>query len=1450
LEALEAFLPFLTDIGIIHQALAWSAERGRSRLVKRLLRFPGVDVNIKIGGMAVLYLACKSQNPDTIALLLEAGADPTAYSSRAHDESGGISLTSFIGRNGPQKPTRGSTALHAFCSIERRDRSPSGEMGTTALQEVFDLLLSKGALVDQRTTTGRTALHFAVQHPFLTQLLLRAGADANAVDDHGQTPLHFASIPDTIDLLVQEGRANINSVTVPEGRTPLACMLHGHREEAVFTLLKHLPDLSIKDVQGNSTLHLALKLCNNDATVVEALLRAGSDPNERNRLGKTPLLAMQRGISTSGAMIKLFLEHGADVNAKDSSGMTVLSRAIRYEPHMLQADHSDIKALLDNGADILVRDNEGKTLLHHAVSSHDPSRSQDGLSRLDFLLSLNSDTQVVDYCGNTLIHELALRPGMLDSHRAPQYCQLWEKLISLGIDVTRTNHRQKTALHILAATDPLRQGSFALWLELGHIGPLDLVLTTIEDIDQSDAEGLTALHLAATVSEYNTKTLLDYGADPTLATFEGLTPLHLAARARQPNIVGMLLNTRKVKSLGGVDVQDRHGRAPLYYACRSRRPETVRLLLNAGADASSDTLFAACAEFEEEDSLWQHDRDASGAEANQFADRLTINDKTRPRALSRKVQRVSNGLDVTKHTPRIDEIIEMLITNRRSTSSVVRSDEFHVALGKAYRSRHVYTIGSFVQLLKTHSHTRTTMDLKVDREISNAITEILDAQVQAAIGIPSLKAGEAHRLLVVNALEQRQYHVIRPLFEKGVNFLTDRTPNIELFVQYGYTSLLEEIGTLEAERRFKEGKWHAFGDSSRTGLHVDIDTEAKRFPVSGPTKVCLLSTAVKQHLPNMEAIRLLIEKFHVDINQHQYHRGHRNMLEQHGTVLHTLAKGLHWWHHALAIPYLISRGADANAKDQTGCTPLHIALCGSRGYVGPFHQDAARALVAGGANVNAKDDKGLSCLASTAANLEMVQLLLDHHAQIQADALIMAIEARSAGVLNVLLRAGADPNMRIVPNTPPTEPSPRQIMQRLSRHQYIQIEENYPLYAAAVSHRAWNQKKSRRDELTHWLQAESLVEALLSSGANPFATFRRWTPFNIAEDDKKEDEDEAVRDLLREGRVIRAGLEEVTLIHELLDRNELVHPILMHEAFDASRRDTQHRTLLHMACHKHNLFSPVDALRAAIDKDMQSSLPSFLDCLIDHGADALAIDASGHNLLHHMFLDNQRQGIKEKDPLVIARLTTLYPSLTNQASSSGKTPLHLALKHAVLHGNVAPAKALVAAGADIFTVDKQGNGCLHILAFSLYQSVEIRSLFTDFLQRGMDVNAKNKRGETPIFNLNKHVALFAGLRSQLLTAAEALSLFERAGADLSARDNSDKGLLHVAAKETKKIPNDRGLYLREQVEPPVARYQALLSKGLDPMMEDAQKRTSLDVAAACGKKSILKLFEKDEPVVR
>ena len=98
-------------------------------------------------------------------------------------------------------------------------------------------------------------------------------------------------------------------------------------------------------------------------------------------------------------------------------------------------------------------------------------------------------------------------------------------------------------------------------------------------------------------------------------------------------------------------------------------------------------------------------------------------------------------------------------------------------------------------------------------------------------------------------------------------------------------------------------------------------------------------------------------------------------LRQHRPTLHTCAeKG-----HLDVARDLIEAGADVNAKDNEGLTPLYMCALGG-------HVEVARALIEAGADVNAKKDNGVTPLHMCAytGHLEVSRALIEKGADVNA----------------------------------------------------------------------------------------------------------------------------------------------------------------------------------------------------------------------------------------------------------------------------------------------------------------------------------------------------------------------------------------------------------------------------------------------------------------------------------
>ncbi|KAE9567902.1 hypothetical protein CGMCC3_g16021 [Colletotrichum fructicola] len=242
--------------------------------------------------------------------------------------------------------------------------------------------------------------------------------------------------------------------------------------------------------------------------------------------------------------------------------------------------------------------------------------------------------------------------------------------------------------------------------------------------------------------------------------------------------------------------------------------------------------------------------------------------------------------------------------------------------------------------------------------------------------------------------------------------------------------------------------------------------------------------------------------------------------------------------------------------------------------------------------------------------------------------------------------------------------------------------------------------------------------------------------------------------------------------------------------------------------------------------------------LIELGADPEARDLDGSNALHHML--QFRQFRDRSVPSMVKSLSYIaqsHPSTVNHRDKNGKTPLHLAVERALYEQKTTYADLLLDAGAGPLITDNDGNTVLHILCRMLWIST-LRPLFEKLIKHGCDVNARNLQGETPLFGYfggftpgEKH---FYKIHRDIKTYDEAgaLAVLKAAGADFSVQRNDGQGLLHIAAKGHE------------------VRFKKLLDEGLDPLLEDGERRTALNVAASSDNTGVLKLFKRGETEVR
>lgn len=1404
LEALDVFLPHIKDIDTIHQALAWAAARGRSSVVARILQHPGVDVNCKVRGDTPLFLACGNEDVDTMHNLLRAGADPRILCE------GGPNLSSpTVNYNpylGPSKSNPQWNCLYRFCELPSWVR----EYDLDYLQDILSLLIESGADVNQQCLGGSTPLHAANGSPILTRLLLASGANANAIDVNGNTPLHLTTSEDVIAALVEDGQADV-TVKNEHGQTPLHKMIRSFDEKAAVKLMGYGIDCNAVDDHGNTALHSAFQTGPpRNSAILKALITGGTDPNLRNRDGNTALFCILGFDAREREAISSLIAAGADINAEDNNGQNVLFR------HMANFSSEAFQYFVDFGASVSARDVKGRTIAHEVVRNW---------RMLEHVLEWRHlDWSAIDYDGNGLLHELALSSSNQD-HSAREILLVWERLISLGLDVNQRNNAGRTPLHVLCMAHVMPQS-----LPQTYQTPVDLLISKCHNINDSDVDGNTPLHIAVTQGEVYTQKLLDAGADPTVCNYQGMTPLHLAARCRQSNVVGMLLDAiRKYYDMTApgpvpginagltllrwklIDLRDL---TPLSYACQSGRPETVSLLLDAGADPTIGNLFGACAQFEHEDQCWKLPNKTYLCENDGIAVALGYDDTSRPHsAIS------DHGNSSLNHNSsvRLEEILDMLI---RAGIDVSLINAIHNPglnpIGIASRLDSLYALTCLVTVRDKY---KTEIQ---DGSWNPGVAALFDEQMavatrEASVKMAREKCWKRGELVDVEIFQsiilRRQYHLVEEMLKDGARLLDKEHRCVDILIRHGLASLFDRVAEVETEARFEEGEWHAYGDETKPGLHFspkdkEVDEEdtshQKRTRQSEPP----LFAGIARSLSNIEIIKLLVEKYGVDVDQ---------ILERNRqtySALHYLANGRHWWQVAEALPYLIQAGANINARTPSGETPLHIALRGDHKSAGPFHKAAARVLVESGADVNAVDSSGRSCLSCAGYDVDLVKLLIKHGAVIVPDVIFSVIDSRSVSVLEALLNAEVDLNVCL----------PRPANCAMDDYRYSDIYmwfhstgtmsyEILPLYYAALS------KNFPSDPVQ-----VQIVRMLLDHGADPYGAFLVPSSGNLG---NEPEENDGGTEILVED--IPKGYEKKVVLHELFRSGKICDLLLNLPTLDVNYPDGAGRTLLHSICNPHN--GPDYVIQSTTEQktgEGKQESTAFQQ-LLSLGGDIRARDKHGKTVLHYMIgeiVANQLVRFEKS----FAELLRLAPDLLDVADDDGWTPLHYAINRSSMRDCIEVARLLISSGANHLAVNHQGHNALHFLAPRLDQE-NIRILFEDLVRSGLDVNSRNSGGDTPLLVFARrhwvpHLFRRMGYVDDELWQKEAVATLKRTDADFSVRDANSRSVLHLAASRC-----------------PIV-FRELMGMGVDVMLEDDEQQTAIDVAAACGNTGVLELFEK------
>lgn len=193
------------------------------------------------------------------------------------------------------------------------------------------------------------------------QSLLESGANPNKFRN-GYTALHNAAERGStrgVELLITYG-SNVQLKTRPHQEIALHLATYNGDVSKVRLLVKQRANVNTQNVDGDTTLHLAVLRCLT-TEALELLLRNGESTKIKSRNGNTPLqYAISLGLEEKA---RLLLENGADPNAQDQRGRTPLHQAISSDKITL----GFTKSLVESGANVDHKDKNNHSPLYEVA---------------------------------------------------------------------------------------------------------------------------------------------------------------------------------------------------------------------------------------------------------------------------------------------------------------------------------------------------------------------------------------------------------------------------------------------------------------------------------------------------------------------------------------------------------------------------------------------------------------------------------------------------------------------------------------------------------------------------------------------------------------------------------------------------------------------------------------------------------------------------------------------------------------------------------------------------------------------------------------------------------------------------------------------------------------------------------------------------------------------------
>jgi len=379
--------------------LELAAENGNSQIVDALLQGGADAKTANPEGETVLMTASRTGNLESMRLLLARGADPNASerwfgenalmwaAAQNHADAVRLLLEAGAKVDTPGKKMDFARKVGGQTTLPVGAMTPLMYAAREGALDAAKAIVDGGAKLDLQDPDGTTATTFAIinGHYDIAALLVEKGANPNVADSAGMAALYA-----TVDM---------HTLPFMHGRPYPKASGKMSIEDMVQVLLAHGADLNQKlktpllrrhnststQSLGEGTTPLLRAAASGDVALMRVLLKAGADPNVKQKNGTT-MLMLASGFGRRG-------DHNADAQEYEKGTPEELLNAVKVcveELHLdsnlandqgdtaLHVAHSGniVRYLVAHGANLDAKNKRGQTPLAIALSRIDRSNRQ------------------------------------------------------------------------------------------------------------------------------------------------------------------------------------------------------------------------------------------------------------------------------------------------------------------------------------------------------------------------------------------------------------------------------------------------------------------------------------------------------------------------------------------------------------------------------------------------------------------------------------------------------------------------------------------------------------------------------------------------------------------------------------------------------------------------------------------------------------------------------------------------------------------------------------------------------------------------------------------------------------------------------------------------------------------------------------------------------------------